>query len=348
MKSDRNLLLLTFAAGRVVARCLAAGICAAILVPQSAIAAASMDDVIAALTSLQKEVATVRKENAELRATLRQRERQTPAVVTRSDAVSANATPVVSGAASQAMAAATPYGMPARAPVYKAPAAVAVANWSGLYLGVNGGLAWSRGNVEAVDWTSALFDPGPIFPGRTSSNGIFGAQAGYNWQMNSSWLLGLEGDFESTRLGQSHAAPFLFLGAPLGVNRADISQDLRWLASIRGRVGVTWDMALLYATGGVAFSNSHYVAHSQNAIEIATSDFSELSTGWVAGAGVEYLVMPNWVLRAEYLYYGLNNSQSDTTHALPLLPLTNPVVNTWNSANVQTVRFGVSYLFGTR
>jgi outer membrane immunogenic protein len=244
-----------------------------------------------------------------------------------------------------AVQAASAADMPTKAPIVNAPVAVAV-NWTGFYLGVNGGFAWSSRGDQHVDWTSAAFDPGPNFPGSTSGKGIFGLQAGYNWQVNPAWLVGLEVDFDSARLSQSNAAPLLFLGVPFGTAHTAISRDLRWLASVRGRVGYTWDMAMLYATGGVAFSNTHYVANTQdNGPDIATSDFSKTSTGWVAGAGLEYLVMRNWVLRAEYLYYALNNAQSDTQHALPAFPVTIPVVHTWDRNNVQTVRFGLSYLF---
>lgn len=86
--------------------------------------------------------------------------------------------------------------MPARAPVYKAPAAVPspVYGWTGFYIGVNGGYGWSDRNVDytANDPNILLRTCGGLSgstcasPASFNSNGgVAGGQIGYNWQLNT-------------------------------------------------------------------------------------------------------------------------------------------------------------------
>ena len=78
-----------------------------------------------------------------------------------------------------------------KAPVYKAPAAV-VSDWTGFYIGVNGGYGWGRSNDWSIPPLGAGFGIGPIGTGATGG-GLFGGQIGYNWQIKS-WVIGVQGD----------------------------------------------------------------------------------------------------------------------------------------------------------
>src|ERR1043166_7546109 len=69
-------------------------------------------------------------------------------------------------AATAAVAADLPRAMPAKAPVY-VPIGY---NWSGFYVGINGGYAWGRSH-----WTNFAGNADP-------SGGMVGGTAGYNWQ----------------------------------------------------------------------------------------------------------------------------------------------------------------------
>src|SRR5689334_16585843 len=82
-----------------------------------------------------------------------------------------------------------------------APAPVAeVWNWSGFYIGINGGYSWGR---AARDVTFANAATGaPILAPTTGTartdasrlnGGLLGGQIGYNWQM-SNWVIGVETD----------------------------------------------------------------------------------------------------------------------------------------------------------
>src|SRR6202041_3182392 len=104
------------------------------------------------------------------------------------------------GAAAPAVAA----DLPARAPATytKAPAIVQAAyDWSGFYVGINGG-----GATGKVDWNADGFgDEGS----HNATGGTVGGQFGYRWEM-SSWVFGLEAqgnwaDFKGSNLSQQFA-----------------------------------------------------------------------------------------------------------------------------------------------
>src|SRR5262245_35633437 len=129
-------------------------------------------------------------------------------------------------------------------PVQAAPPAPVIASsWTGLYLGVNGGWAWTNSNngngTLTVNDTvgGALFPPISIASAnRNAQSPLLGGQVGYNWQVGS-WVFGVEGDIDGAKINASQAIVFpngTLLGSG-GVGSISIKQD--WLASVRGRVG---------------------------------------------------------------------------------------------------------------
>ena len=84
-----------------------------------------------------------------------------------------------------------------------------------------------------------------------------------------------------------------------------MSRDVKWLASVRGRLGYAWDRALIFATGGVAWSHTDYLGIDSRGGggTVDTASLSSTKGGWVVGGGLEYGLIPNWTLRGEYLYY---------------------------------------------
>ena len=130
--------------------------------------------------------------------------------------------------------------------------------------------------------------------------------------------------------------------------------DTRGLASLRGRLGyVGWANTLFYATGGVAWEEEHFSGLENNRPPTFATDFlsvantSKTSTGWVAGAGAEAMVAPHFLVRAEYLYYGFNNSGATAQANLQPNPGAFPLPFQYNfaSQNIQVVRVGASYKF---
>ncbi|HWF95308.1 MAG TPA: outer membrane protein [Xanthobacteraceae bacterium] len=165
------------------------------------------------------------------------------------------------------------------APIYKAPPVVATPayNWSGFYLGVNGGGGWGTSN-----WDSA----GSF----NLSGGVVGGTAGVNWQMGHA-VLGLEGDVDWSNLkGTSTAA-----GCPAGC-----TTNNDWLSTVRGRAGYAFDRFMPYVTGGLAVGD----------IKAGTPGFTgatQTNAGWTAGGGIEFALTNNWTAKAEYLHVDLGN-----------------------------------------
>lgn len=247
-----------------------------------------------------------------------------------------------------------------RAPVYKAPVAPAPApfSWTGFYVGGTAGAAWSKADVSmsTVNGATPLYFPADIpglnalgSPGMSQTNAILGAKAGYNQQWGS-FVLGLEGDISWLHFDRTVAtagAPFLTFTR--GTAAFSTSVSTNWLATIRPRAGFAVDKALFYATGGAAFgdvrySNS-YVGFSPLGfgLEFEGTTASQTKTGWTAGGGIDYAIMPHLVLSAEYLHVDLGSIT-----AAGLVTTGSASTATFNySTKLRTdlVRFGAAYKF---
>lgn len=169
---------------------------------------------------------------------------------------------------------------PPPAPVAEIP----LFTWTGGYVGIQGGYAWGDASVT---------DPFVPSNGKSANGGMLGGFIGYNWQAGSNVVLGVEGDINAVWNDQD----IDFGGAPLSVGND-------YLASIRGRLGYSWDRALIFATGGVAFTNLSANADVGPFNIDASKDF----TGWTIGAGVDYAFTDNWVGRLEYRYYDFGDT----------------------------------------
>ena len=180
-----------------------------------------------------------------------------------------------------------------RLPLKAAPAPV-VWSWAGPYVGLNIGAAWNNAKFSDGDpITRFVFPLGANDPFWSSHQAgfTFGGQAGYNWQTGNI-VYGVEGDLNW--VGAKASATF----AP--VPDAATSK-LDWMATVRGRLGVTYSQFLLYGTGGVAFA---HFSDAWGFIPTGAQDFSSNSVraGWTAGGGVEYMLSRNWSLGVEALY----------------------------------------------
>src|SRR4051794_15065338 len=60
---------------------------------------------------------------------------------------------------------------------------VPVFSWTGFYVGLHGG--WGFGDVDFIKTSADLAN-------HTIDGGLAGGHIGFNWQMSSSWLLGVE------------------------------------------------------------------------------------------------------------------------------------------------------------
>jgi outer membrane immunogenic protein len=197
------------------------------------------------------------------------------------------------------------------APLYKAPppAMAPAYNWSGFYLGINGGGGWGHSNWDTSSDRIGL------------SGGLVGGTAGYNWQLGNA-VLGIEGDIDWANLKGTNSSTL----CPAGCSTSDT-----WLSTVRGRAGYAFGGVLPYLTGGLALGD----------IRAATPGFagaSNTSAGWTAGAGIEFGLTGNWSAKAEYLYVDLGRFNCGVScNGLP----TDNV-----SMHDNVVRAGVNYRFG--
>ncbi len=113
-------------------------------------------------------------------------------------------------------------------------------DWSGFYLGVNGG--WGTAN-RCFDSISAAGTFIAADGCHDTSGAVAGAQMGYRWQMNS-WVFGLEalGDWADL-----HGSSVSILN-PAYTNRSRIDA----FGLFTGQVGYAWNTTLLYLKGGAA------------------------------------------------------------------------------------------------
>jgi opacity protein-like surface antigen len=172
---------------------------------------------------------------------------------------------------------------------------------------------------------------------------VGGLHGGYNWQVASAWLLGLEGDFSWTSLSETRSVPTIGPGSS-----ATMSATNDWLASLRGRIGFAGaGNMLLYVTGGVAWAGVEFNGHMTRLIlpDTFVADASSLATrtGWTFGGGAEWMIDPHLMARLEYLYYGINSNAVLSGTIFPGSFL--PVTWIWSNYNVQVMRAGLSYKF---
>jgi outer membrane immunogenic protein len=183
--------------------------------------------------------------------------------------------------------------LPARAPAYsKAPAIVDVAyDWSGFYVGINGGGATSR-----FDWNADGFgDEGS----HNATGGTVGGQIGYRWQAMSSWVFGLE--------AQGNWADFKGGNVSVQFPGQTNTSKIDSFGLFTGQIGYAWDRALVYMKGGAAVTDNHYTANSTIGPLIGFDSTSETRWGATVGVGVEYAFAPNWSVGFEYDHLFMGN-----------------------------------------
>jgi outer membrane immunogenic protein len=201
-------------------------------------------------------------------------------------------------------------------------------NWTGFYIGLNAGGASSRIehslSVPAID-----DDPARAFTSSDRDLSFTGGfQAGYNWMFAPNWLLGIEGDINYLR--GSHQSSFAFLNSSEDVVGTQNTR-LRWLATVRGRLGYTWANTLVYATGGLAIGGVRSnvdAARFDPAVEATfAGSYSSTRTGWTIGGGLEQALTNRVSLRIEYLHFDLGDFSYNVTRVSGA-PSTS-VPNTW-------------------
>ena len=232
-------------------------------------------------------------------------------------------------------------------PVRAAPPVIAVApifTWTGFYVGGNLGWGWRDSNNDPVILT------GPGVPGGleggtllfgNSNDATFtgGGQIGYNYQIGS-WVIGAEADIQG--INNDNNANVVFIPGP-GFAGGDFvpgefENGADWWGSVRLRAGVAFDRVLVYATGGLAYT--------------------EDNTGWALGGGVEWAMPVNWfgssavTLGLEGLWVSIDQDDDSTRPTGTFTPVGGAPVNVFlprsnDEQDFFVARAKLNFKFGT-
>jgi len=233
--------------------------------------------------------------------------------------------------------------------------AVACCSWSGFYVGINGGYAFSA-NDDDPTWretfaTLPFFGPAPG-GSLNIAGGFAGGQVGYNAQLGH-WVLGIEADFQGADISDQSASSITPYLAPGGVATFTSTSRVGSFGSLRPRLGYAWDRTLVYATGGFAWGDvRHSMLWRDNFGFSAQDTTRNLETGYTVGAGFEHMFSCCWSVKLEYQYVNLG-SQHYIAPELFTVSGTGGVatafaINTDTQTDFHTVRVGLNYKFNDR
>jgi outer membrane immunogenic protein len=202
--------------------------------------------------------------------------------------------------------ASVPGALAADMPV-KAPVAIAAYNWTGCHLGANVGGKWATtsGSVDIGAGTTPIATPPESFglAKQTATSFIGGGQTGCDYQ-SGKFVYGIEGDFDGQNISVTRGVPAV---VPSFIPGDTFDVRSRWQASLRGRIGYAWDRTLLYATGGVAFTDvevgTNFITSS---LPGAVASDHQILIGATFGGGIEYAFLNNvsFGVEGRYTWYG--------------------------------------------
>jgi outer membrane immunogenic protein len=209
------------------------------------------------------------------------------------------------------------------APAYQPPPMVVpVYNWTGFYVGVNGG--YGRGNQDPFNLLTNRFDAFDV----PFSGWMFGGTAGAQIQ-SGHVVMGVEADIDWANITGSATVIPTIAGFPVG--STSLTTKINDVSTARFRVGYALDNWLLYATGGLALLGANTSVSTVSGFACTTALLTAVCSGTdhrlgaAAGAGVEYGITPAISAKFEYLYIAA--ASLEVSH-------------------INEVRMGLNYRFG--
>jgi outer membrane immunogenic protein len=220
------------------------------------------------------------------------------------------------------------------------------------------------GGVNCSSSSSQQYFFSPTTSSDNSASFAGGGQIGYNFQVNSYFVLGGVADitvFDRSADSTFTTPPISIGGGSTETRTFSDSIQSNWLATFRLRGGPTFDKLWIYGTGGLALADLRSSSSSvttwnvpslQPPQQIAASGSGSTSGaafGYAVGAGGEYKITPNWSIFAEYLYYAVNRSYTVTV--VPNTALTGVPASGAVSYDVKAkidgslVKVGLNYMF---
>ena len=235
------------------------------------------------------------------------------------------------GLVSLAIAPALAADLPARTYTKAPPVVAPIYDWSGFYIGLNGGGASSRECYTITSVAGAAVVPNSEGC-HNATGGLVGGQLGYRWQA-SNWVFGLEAQGDWADLKGSNSSLTAIIPY---TNQTKIDA----LGLFTGQVGYAWNNVLWYVKGGAAVSDNKYSSFF-TASGVVFNQTTETRWGGVVGTGLEIGFAPNWSVAFEYDHLFMGNP--NVTFPVSAIAVTRSD-NIRQDVDMGTVR--INYRFG--
>ncbi len=195
-------------------------------------------------------------------------------------------------------------------------------NWSGLYVGAQGGYAWGDSHwSDSIGYYHSDIDPDGFF------GGIY---AGYNYQFANNVVFGIDADINASGIDGSEDLRY---GGGVDSFHALVG-DVKYTAAVRARLGYAMDRWMPYIAGGLSVSEYEWsLVEDTGYVDFRNK---ETFTGWNIGVGAEYAFTDNVIFRGEYRYsdFGSYDAYESWTGN-----------NTEVDLKTNDIRLGVAYKF---
>jgi outer membrane immunogenic protein len=220
--------------------------------------------------------------------------------------------------------------------------------WTGFYLGPNLGYHAGQDSISvSADPTGWVVQAANAINSQTATwltpqGAVVGGQIGFNWQLDNNVVLGWEGDGEwlggASSRQMTVVSPFVATGDFMQNASAEHA-----MATIRARLGWAFGNLMAYGTAGGAmgwFSNTNSFALFGGTLPTSQSS-ATVRPGWTGGGGLEWMFLPAWSVKAEYLYFHMQNYNTTIPACSICVPTSDIVVHHNYSDNF--VRVGLNW-----
>ncbi len=161
------------------------------------------------------------------------------------------------------------------------PANMPGVDWAGLSVGLAAGYSWGQSSHDT-------YTSGGTYLGSGTSNpsGAFGGvRFAYDFDVAPNMIAGIGGGATLNDVTATSTSG--------GVTSASTT---KWGVSLRGRLGFTKDIYMLYGTAGWHWGGGS-VTRTQSGV---SETVDTASNGWTLGAGIEWVFAPRWTTFLEY------------------------------------------------
>jgi outer membrane immunogenic protein len=177
------------------------------------------------------------------------------------------------------------------------PMVAAIYDWSGFYVGINGGGGSSRKCWDLITTPAGL----PVIASEgchDATGGTVGGQIGYRWQ-STNWVFGVEAQGNWADFKGDNVSLFF----PTDRNRSRIDA----FGLFTGQIGYAWNNVLFYVKGGAAVTDDKHDIFAIPSGVLISSTHNETRWGGTIGAGFEYGFALNWSVGVEYDHLFMGN-----------------------------------------